>query len=219
MPLEKSSAPISSWTLDKGACWAVWRILEPEDFFLAFTDEAGSIEISPKAPMRRMEWLASRYLAREMMVSLGQGYFGLTKSDEGKPRLIGSGLKISLSHSYPFVAVQIASDFEVGIDIEKPREQLYKVMPRVLQPEEYSDASASLKKLCLYWSAKEALFKIHGGGPFSFREHFKINPFKEETHGFISASVRGVEIKSNHLLEYVNTDEYVLITTGRPCAN
>lgn len=219
MPLEKSSDPLSSWSLEKGTCWAVWRILEPEDFYLTSLAEADEKEFLPKAPLRRMEWLASRYLVREMMISLGQTYFGLTRLDSGKPKLVGSGLNISLSHSYPFVAVQIAADFEVGIDIEKPRQQLYKVMPRVLQPEEHSDAAASLKKLCIYWGAKEALFKIHGGGPFSFKDHFKINPFKEEAHGSITALVMGLEIKSSHILEYTTTEEFVLVTTGSPCLN
>lgn len=208
---------MSSWSLDGGIFWAVWRILEPEEFFLSASRESEAAELSPKIPLRRMEWLASRYLAREMMISLGQRYFGLTKSISGKPELIGSGLKISLSHAYPFVAAQIASDFDVGIDIEKPREQLFRVMPRVLQAEEYSDAAASLKKLCLYWSAKEVLFKIHGGGPFSFRDHFKISPFQEGTQGSISASVIGLNSSSRHHLEYITTEEYVLVTTGLAC--
>ncbi|MFD2571443.1 4'-phosphopantetheinyl transferase family protein [Spirosoma soli] len=128
-------------------------------------------------PAQRVEWLACRVLIRQLTESQGMPYTGLLKDEFGKPHLIGTPWHISLSHTTGWAAAVLHRLRPVGIDVEPIREQLKRVVPRVLSEPEIAHAAGDVDRLAVYWCAKEALYKLYGKRELTFREHLHVEPF------------------------------------------
>jgi hypothetical protein len=137
----------------------VWRVEESEEKLkeiVGGTFFPGLSRISHHR--RRLEWLAARSLLKEF------GYQGLVKYHPSRrPFLANSRSHISISHSFPFVAVILSSDFLVGIDIEYYNRPFMSVTHKYLSEREkkWIDVNDN-KMLALVWSAKEAIYKLPG---------------------------------------------------------
>ena len=106
-------------------------------------------------------------------------YRGIRKDENGKPHLVNSTLHLSLSHSYPMVACIVHAKRTCGIDIEQPRASLLRLKHKFLNPYEIETCGEDLEKLCLYWSAKETLYKVYGSSPLSFAQQLFISPISD----------------------------------------
>lgn len=107
---------------------------------------------------RKLEWLAARALLREF------GYTGhVMYHPTRRPFLAHSRSHISISHSYPYVAVILSSDWLVGIDIESFTRPFIEVSDKYLSKNEkkWVDIDDN-RQLALIWSAKEAIYKLPG---------------------------------------------------------
>lgn len=191
--------------------WGLWQIdeSEPDLSFLSF--ESCPDEVIH--PQKRLEWLAGRALIKTLVEKCGLTYEGLRKDEYGKPFLKTHPHSISLSHSFPFVAAQLDASHSVGIDVEQVKEKLRQVGPRVLSPGEIADAGNDLTKLCIYWCAKEALYKIHGRRNLLFSDHLQIKPFVLSAQGKLECIIELPEEKTRVQLGYRVTPEYVLVYT------
>jgi hypothetical protein len=154
---------------------ALWRIEEPEEQLAFFALESCPEDIIH--PPKRLEWLAARALIAQLVQDIGLEYTGLRKDEFGKPFLKGLPHQVALTHSFPYVAVQIDPHQSVGIDLEQPKEKLRTIAPRMFSQVETEDAANNLTKLCIYWCAKEALYKLYGQRSLLFSEHLKVEPF------------------------------------------
>jgi 4'-phosphopantetheinyl transferase len=193
--------------------WGVWEIEETEeDLDLAVVaDDSCPAEIAN--PRKRLEWLAGRALLKKMAEQSGLSYLGIVKDEFGKPFLKGLPHHISLSNSYPFVAAQIHPAKSVGIDLEQPRPKLFDVMRRVLTDSEWLDGANNLRKLCVYWCAKEALYKIYGKRSLIFTEQILIKPFALGDRGTVEGTIKNEGVDQTIGLNYVLENGYVLVTT------
>jgi phosphopantetheinyl transferase len=193
--------------------WGLWLIneAEPDLSFLSFETCPDEVTHSQK----RLEWLAGRALLRSLVEHLKLPYEGIKKDEFGKPFLKSHPHSISLSHSFPYVAAQIDRSHSVGIDVEQAKEKLRQVGPRVLTAEEVADANQDLTKLCIYWCAKEALYKIHGRKNLMFTDHLRVQPFKLALAGTINGQIQLPPEKVNVKLGYRVTEEYVLVYTEK----
>jgi len=198
-------------TLEKARAWALWKIeeSEPDLSFLSFESCPDDIV----HPQKRLEWLAGRALIRALTEHIGLSYEGLTKDEFGKPFLKEHPHAISLSHSYPYVAAQIDKSQLVGIDVEQVKEKLHQVGPRILSPEEFADAQGDAVKLCIYWCAKESMYKIYGKRNLLFSDHLRIQPFVRTSAGTIVGEIDVPPTKMKVQLGYRVTSEYVLVFT------
>ncbi len=205
--------PVSKieWTKEQSG-WALWHITEPEEALaLQLTPEVCPQDIVSK--LKRLEWMAGRILIRILVEKAGLTYNGLYKDEFGKPFLKDHPHHISLSHSYPHVAAQIDRLQSVGIDVEQPKEKLLKIAHRVLSKSEEIDAGSDIQKNCVYWCAKEALYKIYGKRGLSFSEHLNVSPFLLNQSGSL---VGKISIQNNVQLinlEYSLEDDFVLVYT------
>jgi phosphopantetheinyl transferase len=87
----------------------------------------------------------------------------LNFNDNNKPILINKIYKsISISHTLNLLAIQLHKEPYAGIDIETERLALIKVQKKFLNDNEIELANNNLKTLCLLWTAKESVYKIHG---------------------------------------------------------
>ncbi|MGF1637717.1 MAG: 4'-phosphopantetheinyl transferase family protein [Cyclobacteriaceae bacterium] len=166
--------------INSNAYWCLWEISETLDQLERNTilSEHGLTELNKIThATRKMESLASRRCLQEIFKEMGKSYQGIYKDIHNKPHLVNNDYHISISHSYPYAVGILHKKLPVGIDIEKPIEKLRKVAPRFLQPAEFIDAEDELKKLCVYWTGKEAIFKLNGRRTMNFKENIKIHPF------------------------------------------
>ncbi|MER7542385.1 4'-phosphopantetheinyl transferase family protein [Actinomadura sp.] len=86
----------------------------------------------------------------------------------GKPRLPGSGLDFSLSHSGDRVVLVLAEGAEVGVDVERESDRdIDRLAEMVLNAAERAALAAMADRrrgFHAYWSRKEALLKATGHG-------------------------------------------------------
>ena len=205
MPLHKIE-----WT--RRQCgWAIWRITETEQE-LSKLASPETVPADIAAPLKRLEWLGGRLLLRQLVEQAGLSYQGLLKDEFGKPSLDRNAHHISLSHSFPYVAAQIDFDF-VGIDLEQPKEKMIRIAHRVFNPEEERDAGKDLVKNCVYWCAKEALYKIHGSGGISFAKNLSIAPFTLAAGGIIKGKISIGSSVREFDLAYSKESDYILVRT------
>lgn len=193
--------------------WGVWQIEEKEEVLTLSVLPEDSCPEEIANPRKRLEWLAGRALLKKMVEESGLSYEGIVKDEFGKPFLKNLSPQISLSNSYPFVAVQIHPDKPVGIDLEQPRPKLFSVMRRVLTDNEWHDGANNLRKLCVYWCAKEALYKIYGKRSLVFTEQILVKAFSMGQSGSVEGTIKEESNSRVVLLDYLVEPEFVLITT------
>ncbi len=203
-------------SLGKDQAWAIWHIEETEEELSFEAEQSCPDEIIFQ--QKRLEWLAGRALIRSLVENCGMDYLGLRKDEFGKPFLKEHPHQISLSHSFPYVAAQIDRHQSVGIDLEQPKEKLRKIAHRIFSPEEVQDAGDNLIKLCIYWCAKEALYKIYGKRSLLFTDHLNIRPFNLSQAGSLDGTIQLPENSTFVRLEYLVMKDFVMVYTGSPIA-
>jgi 4'-phosphopantetheinyl transferase len=205
MPLEKLE-----FHAEKRA-WGIWKITEDEHTLLDQVKLYESIPDIITHPQKRLESIAGRVLARNLLEALGKPFGGVTKDVYGKPYFKENVYQLSLSHSFPYVAAITDIRKSVGIDLEQIKKKLIKIGPRVLHPSELYDASNNETKHCIYWCAKEAMIKIYGKKDLMFSEHLLVSPFKLEKEGFLMGKIKANETETSIPLQYFVYDNFVVV--------
>ncbi|UXX79182.1 4'-phosphopantetheinyl transferase superfamily protein [Reichenbachiella carrageenanivorans] len=159
-------------------------------------------------PKKRMEFLASRLLTQRLCEAQQIPYHGIEKDEYGKPHLIQSNYQLSISHSYPMVACAIHPTAPCGIDIESVRPQLTNIKHKFLNPIELRRCDTNLHQLCIHWSAKEVLYKIHGRKRLTFAKQLVIDEIRGDQ---IHARILLDDAEKKHLLKYEKVSEYYLV--------
>ncbi|MCW5910038.1 MAG: 4'-phosphopantetheinyl transferase superfamily protein [Cyclobacteriaceae bacterium] len=191
--------------------WALWFITEAEK---ELQEASGAlIDETIASYTKRLEWLAGRALLKELVEQCGLEFYGLEKNAFGKPSLKKHLHHISLSHSYPYVAAQIDLHTEVGIDLEQPKAKLLSVAPRILASGELTDAGQDVIKHCVYWCAKEALYKSYGKRGLHFADHLNIKPFELARMGDLHGTIEINGFRRELPLHYLVQPDYVLVCT------
>ncbi len=125
---------------------------------------------------KRSEWVAARLLLRLLCEHMGISYNGTRNDSNGKPYLQGHAMEISLSHSYPYIAVIADPEKEVGIDLEQPRDKLNHIAPRFLDERELDLCQNDIIRLSSFWCAKEALYKVYSKKGLNFKNEIHLYP-------------------------------------------
>ncbi len=193
--------------------WAIWHITENETQLA--NGIIGNVPDEIINDKKRLEWLGSRQLVLTLCNHLGLRYFGIRKDEFGKPFLEKYPHHLSLSHSFPFVAAQIDYDRPVGIDLEQPRQKLLNIAPRIMSPTELKDAGAEVIKHCVYWCAKETMFKIHGKGGLHFNNQLNVEPFLLQEEGSLIGMITENGRDNRIELSYEVNPDFVLVYTSQ----
>lgn len=205
--------PVEKIVRNANQIWGLWKITEDESVLRNNLHQEEEVSSALTNPQKKLEWLAGRVLVGELVSELQLPYQGLQKDEYGKPSLRGLSHKLSLSHSYPYVAVIIDAEKEAGIDLEQPKEKLLRVAPRVLSAQELQDAGSDLNKHCVYWCAKEALIKVYGKKDLTLAENLQIEPFSLQSSGeIIGRIIVNTEVRVVPLYYLVHTDFVVVHT-------
>lgn len=190
---------------------AVWRIEEALSFFEKVIAAPPDINNNSQ----RLQWYASRYLVNEINRKATE----VIKDDTGKPVLKNEPHSISISHTASFATVMLSPLFTVGVDIEAINPKVERVAHKFLHQQEIERIAPEekIEKLILYWSAKEALYKLYGKGGLEFKTQLLIEPFELQSRGELTAAITGTATPLQNLkINYEFFEEHVLTyVTGR----
>lgn len=205
MPLEKLEYQ------GEERAWGIWKINEDEQSLLDQVKDYESISDEITHPQKRLEFIAGRVLARNLLEALGKSFQGVTKDVFGKPFFKENTYQLSLTHSFPYVAALTDIRKSVGIDLEQIKSKLLKIGPRVLHASELYDAWNDETKHTIYWCAKEAMVKIYGKKDLLFSEHLLVSPFKLEKEGALSGRIITGDSETTIPLQYSVYDNFVVV--------
>ena len=95
--------------------------------------------------------------------------YDLCHTEDGAPYLNNSTRHISISHSARIVGIAFA-DTPIGIDIEHKANQVIRVREKFLNERELATIDSNDKTSNLkFWTAKEAVYKVHGVKGIDFK--------------------------------------------------
>ena len=174
---------VHSETIDAHCNLLLWKLTESVS---ELSESLGSAFISDELrsishPQKVREWLASRLLIKILAEKFGIDYVGLHKDEHRKAYLINNDSHISITHTFDYVAVALNHISAVGIDMEKSDAKLQRTSTKYLSKPEFDHAANETAVLCMYWTAKEAVYKLYGKKKISFRDAILIEPFSKET--------------------------------------
>ncbi|HEY1113832.1 MAG TPA: 4'-phosphopantetheinyl transferase superfamily protein [Chitinophagaceae bacterium] len=164
---------------------AVWKIEEPESFFL----DKVPLHRAITHPHKRLQHLAGRYLLQHLYPDFPIRLIQI--ADTRKPFLEDEAFHFSISHCGDYAAAIVSPVNRVGVDIEQITEKITRIEHKFVSEEErvlvqspwMPDTGKSaldgtpvdhVRKLGLLWSSKEAVFKWYGWGEVDFRRHICI---------------------------------------------
>lgn len=187
---------------------AVWKIEEPESFFL----EKVFLKRTIMHPNKRLQHLAGRYLLLYLFPDFPANLIEI--ADTRKPFLPNEQYHFSISHCGNFAAAIVSKTERVGIDVELLTPRVEKIKHKFLHPDELQLVDRTtidrVQLLTLLWSAKEAMFKWWGNGDVDFSEVLRIMQMPVEWEGKIEAAFQKNELNINLELHYRLMNELTL---------
>jgi len=171
---------IKKGEVEENVQFAIWEIMESEEELLlelgtVISDETPFEDI--KVPAKRLESLAARCALKRLLEPFGQ--FEIYKDQFGKPHLRDENIGLSISHADGFAAAAINLNGPIGIDIEHVRDQILKIAHKFVHATERIWVEQDTLKLTRIWSAKEALYKLHGRRQLAFAEQLIVKNLDE----------------------------------------
>lgn len=167
----------------------IWKIEEPEEFFLAEVPQHRAIT----HPHKRLQHLAGRYLLKYLFPDFP--YTEIVIADTRKPYLPYEQYHFSISHCGNYAAAIVSNKQRVGIDIELPSPKIKKISHKFLSIQERElfgitpvTHNENDKLLTVLWSAKEAVYKWWGWGGVDFSDHILLQTFNLHEEGIIDAN-------------------------------
>lgn len=129
------------------------------------------------APIDRSELQSRAEAERRTVDMLLKSALGpdavLRHHESGAPYIADRQTYISVSHCSSHACIAISEIRPVGADIEQQRQQLARVAPRVLSPDELTAYSTS-SLLLRAWTLKEALYKAALTPGLDFRNDIRL---------------------------------------------
>lgn len=158
---------------------------------------------------RQREFLAVRALLKKLTDSEAL----IEYENNGRPILINSDKKISISHSSE-LAVIFISEKNSGIDVENSKRKIAPIVKRFLSPEEIAQTEKSPDKQLMqtiYWSAKEAIFKCTTNENIIFNKQILIHPFNLNEKGDFQGELKIENRITIYNLSYFKDENNVIV--------
>ena len=190
--------------------YLLWRIDESEEVLLCHNKLDTLAQRSYKVithARKRSEWLAARLALRQLMDQVGHPYTTLHKDAWGQPHLINSPLHVSIAHCFPFVLVAVNRQ-PIGIDVQRICKQLQYVQAKFMRDDESAEHDHDIVQLCIYWCAKEAIYKAYGGKGLSLKNDIRIYTFLKAERGTVFGGTKhrlfkvDYQLYKNHVLTW-----------------
>ena len=207
MPLLFSRQP------DTHTVLGIWTITEtPDELLVALPPEVQVDELLQQAhPRRQLEWLASRVLVYSLLSQFTSDTPVLQRNTHGRPVFEQAPYFVSISHSPGLAAVILSDRYEVGIDVELLSPKALRVADKFLNEAEKGYTCGDVTTTCLYWSAKETLYKMYSRKKLFFKENLLLQPAPDadnlllgrvQTDNFSKLYQVQHEVLNQHVLTY-----------------
>ena len=149
--------PLAFHKLFKGGeILGVWKLTETLEDLHHITSQVFPYSENEVHPERARQWLGVRALVQKIFPTKYNVAIGYKDNKPTFPEGY-----ISISHTLKYTTVFFSPTSECGVDIESTERDFQSVKTRFLSPTEQARLiSGKDKELALYWSAKEALYKI-----------------------------------------------------------
>jgi len=163
-------------------------------------------------PNRKLQWLGCRMILTSL---LHTRIISIRYDNVGKPALLSPLVNLSFSHSFPYAVAIISNSFRVGVDIERVRAKIRKVADRFLSATELDLASGSdqVAIYTLFWSVKEAVYKIHGKPDLNIQLDICIESFDYLCAGAGSLTARMIlpDKERTFPVNYLRFDDWMVV--------
>lgn len=156
---------------------------------------------------KKKEYLAGKNAISYMCFLEKIPFDGIEKDEHGKPFLRNSSCEISITHTLDYIGVVLSKAGAVGVDIEKPRNQIFKVISRLCSKAELDWVAEDIDKATILWSAKEALYKLYGKRKVDFKENLTLI---QKPEGLIG-KIKMPDYKAEHKVFIQKVAEYWLV--------
>lgn len=182
----------------------VWKVDEPLEFFEQIPTHWPTT--NSQNSIKRTESIAARFCLYDLCERLGLLDVVLLQDERDRPFFEHSEWKISLTHSFPYVAAACCRTREIGIDIEKKGRKIEKIAPRFLNSDELDNRATNHEALTLAWSIKESIYKAANIPGLSFRDGIALAPHSAIGEGNASL-LQGVKSATYYWEEF---DDFVV---------
>ncbi|MFL5728121.1 MAG: 4'-phosphopantetheinyl transferase family protein [Cytophagaceae bacterium] len=202
--------------INENCSLSIWKIVESgEDLIRLFKPFPRDLEKfnSISHPAKRAECVASRLALKEILKATGTTYTGISYDQNRKPYLSDSREHISFSHSGEYACALLHKSRNAAVDLEMIREKLTLVSPRILSAQEMEDASNDLKKMAVYWTCKEVVYKFHAERSLNFRKDIFIEPFSFDSQGECLALLKLKGLETRLKINYRHFGNYIIAYT------
>ena len=200
--------------VDHGTTVGVWHCTEEAEqlrSMLVLDPGDEKIYAAIRNATRKIQWLGCRMLLSSFLQTRE---IRIHYNEFGKPSLINSSAKISLSHSGGYSAAILSTTYSAGIDLEEVRKRIARVADRFLSEDELSIAFGEdrLEKLTLFWCVKEAVYKIIGKPDLDMQHEICIESFNYlcASSGKLSARIKLEDKEISIPVAYHLFDQFVL---------
>ncbi len=196
--------PIVHKIATSGGVVVSWKITET---FAELQDLVNSERIPPPQ-LTGHELRQKQQMIIQLLHNFLSSGFALTYNQYGKPE-VNNGQYVSISHSGEYVVMMLAS-FLCGVDIEKITGQVRRIRSKFLNDDELaSTETANETVLTKYWTAKEAMFKVHGTDKVFLRSNIFVE-FSEER---CVAILKDGELEMKRSIRFEQIDNLLLAWT------
>ena len=187
----------------------IWQTDEPIDVLTSMLPTHIDVsEVEQVHPKRKKEWLASRVLIYKLITQFTSTPAILLKDDYGKPYFKNQDLHISISHSPYLAAVIISDKYEVGIDIELVSQKALRIADKFLSEDEKEFTAQHEEQTCLYWSAKETLYKLYSRKQLIFKDNLILYPHQE--YNMLNGQIKIANFSKLYQIQYNTLQNHVL---------
>lgn len=202
---------IENIKINKHSNLFIWNISETEvelnKLTVLNTTEKGKYN-SFKSESRRKEYLATRAMCQQI---LGKEVF-IENDKHGKPYLINSDFKISISHSKNIAGIIISRYNELSLDIEYLSNRVENIAKKFLSQEELSNISKNkrITHLYQYWCTKECLIKLYGKKNIHLTDELFVQDFDPEEQ-YIIAYYKKDNNKKAFMFEHKRLKDHLIV--------
>ncbi|NDK54681.1 4'-phosphopantetheinyl transferase superfamily protein [Pontibacter fetidus] len=197
--------------LNEHTILGAWSITErAEELLLALpTGISPDLMLEQAHPRRQKEWLASRVLVYSLLQQFTSDIPVLQRNTHGRPVFEQAPFHVSISHSPGLAAVIVSDKYEVGIDVELLSPKALRVANKFLSEDEKNYTCGEEGKTCLYWSAKETLYKMYSQRKLIFKENLLLQP-DPETENLLLGRVQTDNFSKLYQVQHEIINEHVL---------
>lgn len=162
---------------------------------------------------RKKQWLACRLCLHSL---IPHKTFNILHTTNGKPYILPKLGNISFTHTSEYAVVAINTKSSIGIDVERIQERIKRIRWKFMSPSEITNSYGKyeFEKYCVYWSAKESLYKYTTLNRLDFTKSLLINKFRYQNNkafqiiGYISTARHHKQVRikviriEDHILTY-----------------